>query len=187
MANGPGNLTEPDEQANRPAATAFFPALGRVLRGSFSYTGRARRTDLAIYAVTALWLVPLALSLGELAADRDMPRAVELGLGVVLAIPFIALFVRRCHDSGRSGGWAWLLLPGLAMPLLRGVVGLQSGIAGTLMLDRFVWPLDWLAIATNLAAVVLCLVPGTAGPNRFGEAPREPVSADIPPAGRRSP
>lgn len=175
MVNEPGNLTEPDRQVSAPADTAFFRTLGRVLRASFTYAGRARRTDLAIYAVTALWLVPLTLSLGELAAGRDMPRVAELGLSAVLALPFIALFVRRCHDSGRSGHWAWLLWPGLLLPLARSAVGLEMGIAGTLTLDRFVWPVDWLAIVTNLASVGLCLIPGTGGPNRFGENPREPV------------
>ena len=172
MASGPGNLTEAEGQAPAPASTSYLPTLGRALSGTFTFSGRARRTDLATYAVTALWLVPLVLSLGELVAGRDVPRAAELGLGVGLALPFIALFVRRCHDSGRSGRWAWLLLPGLLLPLLRGAVGLGLGISGSLTLDRFIWPLDWLAIVTNLAAVVLCLIQGTSGPNGFGDDPR---------------
>ena len=175
MASGPGNLTGPVGQAGTPATAMLLPSLIRVLRGTLTYHGRARRTDLAIYAVAALWLVPFALSLGELVAGRDLPRLAELALGAVLAVPFCALFVRRCHDSGRSGRWAWLLLPGLLLPLLRSAVGLTQGISGSLMLDRFIWPLDWLSIATNLASVVLCLLPGTAGPNRFGEDPREGV------------
>lgn len=173
MANGRGNLIEPEGQATAPADPRFLPALRRTLLGTFRFGGRARRTDLITYAVFALWLVPLALSLGELLAGRDLPRLAELALGALLALPFFALFVRRCHDSARSGRWAWLLLPGLLLPPVRSVVGLTQGISGSLMLDRFVWPLDWLAIATNLAAVVLCLLPGTAGPNRFGEDPRE--------------
>lgn len=172
MASGPGNLTDTEGQAPPPASTAFVPTLSRVLRGTFRFSGRARRTDLAVYAVTALWLVPLVLSLGELAAGRNVPRIAELGLGAVLALPFIALFVRRCHDSGRSGRWAWLLLPGLLLPLLRGAVGLGLGISGNLTLDRIIWPLDWLAIATNLAAVVLCLLQGNSGTNAYGDDPR---------------
>ncbi len=173
MANGPGNLTEPEVQARAPAYPGFIPSLKRVLRGTFRFSGRARRTDLAVYAVTALWLVPLLLSLGELIAGQDLPREADLGLGAVLALPFASLFVRRCHDGGRSGRWVWLLLPGLLLPLVRGIIGLNGGIGANLQLDRLIWPLDWLAIATNLGAVALCLIPGSAGTNRFGEDPRE--------------
>lgn len=173
MANGPGNLTEPETRAPTPALPGFVTCLKRVLRGTFRFAGRARRTDLIVYAVTALWLVPLALSLGELIAGRDLPREADLGLGAMLALPFVALFVRRCHDSGRTGSWVWLLLPGLLLPLVRGIIGLNGGIGASLQLDRFIWPLDWLTIATNLGAVTLCLIPGSVGTNHFGEDPRE--------------
>lgn len=173
MASGPGNLTEPEAPAAQPPAyPGFVPCLKRVLRGTFRYSGRARRTDLIVYAVTALWLVPLLLSLGELIAGKNLPREADLALGALLAIPFLALFVRRCHDSGRSGRWAWLLLPGLLLPLVRSIAALNGGIGANLQLDRFIWPLDWLAIATNLGAVALCLIPGTSGTNRFGDDPR---------------
>ncbi len=172
MANGPGNLTEPDRQAALPAGPGFLPALRRVAGGTFRLRGRARRTDVLSYAVFALWLVPLALSLGELLSGYAIPREGDLGIGVLLALPFLTLFVRRCHDSGRGGRWVWLLLPCLALPLARGIAGLSGGIGANLQLDRFIWPLDWLAIATNLAAVALCLIPGTPGPNAYGDDPR---------------
>lgn len=172
-ASGPGNLTEPEAQASAPAYPGFVTSLKRVLRGTFRYGGRTRRTDLIVYAVTALWLVPLALSLGELIAGRDLPREADLGLGALLALPFVSLFVRRCHDSERTGTWVWLLLPELVLPLVRGIAGLSGGIGANLQLDRFIWPLDWLAIATNLGVVALCLIPGSAGTNRFGGDPRQ--------------
>ena len=174
MANGPGNLTEPDPAGGTPpfAYPGFVPTLAGVLRGAFTIAGRARRTDVVIYAVTALWLVPLALSLGEAVAGRELPRQSDLAIGALLALPFLTLLARRCHDSGRSGALAWLALPGLALPLARGIAGLTGGIPASLSLDALLWPLDWLAIPTNLAVVALCLLPGTAGANAHGPDPR---------------
>lgn len=168
-------MTEPDPAggSNLPfAEPGFIPILGNVLRQAFVLRGRARRTDVIIYAVTALWLVPLALALGETLAGRDVPRQAELALGALLALPFLTLLARRCHDSERSGALAWLALPGLALPLLRGIVGASGGIEANVLLDAALWPLDWLAILTNLAVLALCLLPGSAGPNRYGQDPR---------------
>lgn len=158
--------------ATPPSGPAFVPSLRRTLGGTFRYSGRAPRSDVIIYAIAALWLVPLMLSLGEALSGLTLPREAGLGIGALLALPFAALFVRRCHDSGRSGRWAALLLPGLLLPLGRGIAGIAGGISANLQVDRFAWPLDWLAMATNLAAVVLCLVPGSAGANPYGEDPR---------------
>lgn len=176
-ANGPGNLIEREGRPGNAsrALPGFLPSLQRTLLGSFDYHGRARRTDVAVYGVTVLWLVPLILSLGELVSGKHLPRTAELALGALFALPFATLFARRCHDSGRSGRWAWLLLPGLALPLTRGITNVAGGIPASVQLDQIVWPLDWLAIATNLAALALCAAPGGAGPNAFGEDPREPA------------
>ena len=38
--------------------------------------------------------------------------------------------------------------------------------------DAWTWLIDWTVIVANLATVMLALLPGTVGPNRFGTDPR---------------
>jgi uncharacterized membrane protein YhaH (DUF805 family) len=86
------------------------------------------------------------------------PEAVRYVLtGIVLLVwPQAVVLARRFHDLNLSGGWVavlWLF-PG-ALVLLRAPVPPQTGTV-------LVW----------LGALVLGLMPGTRGPNRYGNDPR---------------
>lgn len=84
-----------------------------VLRGYARFSGRARRSEfwwwVATYAVLSIVLT--AALLAVLAAAGDSPLVVVLSsilVGLVLlavAVPTIAVTVRRLHDTGRSGWW----------------------------------------------------------------------------------
>lgn len=153
----------------QPPAT---PTARRTLARAFDGSGRATRSEVAHYALaTLLVTVPVSLVTG-----LALPYAVHLLIGnalaALLAIPVPALLVRRLHDAGRSGSWAWLAVPGFALWAGRTVLAATLGIEARLQIDRAAWLLDWAVILANLAILALIVLPGSAGANRFGPDPR---------------
>ena len=68
-------------------------------------------------------------------------------------IPIVAVNVRRLHDRNMSGWWY-----------------LGFMIMGWIPLIGFV---------TGFVYIVLMALPGTDGPNKYGEDPKEPGNADV--------
>lgn len=88
-----------------------------MLRFLFSFRGRLRRSRylLTLLAVPlALWFLPALAN--ELAWRSGLPwtyasgAAWLLGLYALLAVPLMAMTVRRLHDIGTTGFWALALL-----------------------------------------------------------------------------
>ena len=82
------------------------------------------------------------------------------GFGLVVAIywlatiiPSLAVTVRRLHDRGMSGWW-YLGFVVISMIQLVGIVA-------------------------SIAFLVIMLLPGTPGPNRWGADPKDPSSAQV--------
>lgn len=72
---------------------------------------------------------------------------------LAVLIPSIAVTVRRFHDRDMSGWWYLGFIVASFVP----VVGSLAGIA----------------------LLVLMLLPGTPGPNRFGPDPKDPTGAEV--------
>jgi uncharacterized membrane protein YhaH (DUF805 family) len=85
-------------------------------------------------------------------------------VSLALSWPVIAIYAKRLHDQNLSAWWL-LLLPAVTF------------VAGTSGLDGVI------AVAYCLLLVALGFLPGTNGPNRFGEDPRARPQAK--PAGDR--
>lgn len=135
------------------------------------FTGRSRRMEYWMFTllttIVALALVMLMIAGGigleTLTGASTAPP--ELGtlfyVGAVLLgvfalatlIPGIAVAVRRFHDRDMSGWWV-----------------LGFAVLGALPY------VGWIA---SLANVVFMALPGTKGPNRFGEDPLDPNNADV--------
>lgn len=131
------------------------------LRRYAEFSGRSRRKE---YWSFTLMLVAVYMLLGGLilsAAWRDLvnqqwPAALStagwagLVFGVLftlaITVPAIAVTVRRLHDRNLSGWW------------YLGVVVLGSA--------------PWVGAIVNLAFIVVMALPGTPGPNRFGDDPK---------------
>lgn len=150
---------------------SFTGMLGRTLRHSLDFRSRSTRAELAVGFIAALFFVPVAAALlGFTPLDGNpwLPIALE----IVAVLPLAALIVRRLHDHNRSGWWALAAIFTFALAVTRSVVAASQGFEARIALDRLIWPLDWIAIAGNIAMVVLLVLPGTAGSNRFGPDPR---------------
>jgi uncharacterized membrane protein YhaH (DUF805 family) len=136
-----------------------------------TFSGRAPRPE--------YWWVYLAYMVLALVINILTSISLVFGLlGLVylaLVIPFIAVAVRRLHDSNRTG-W-WLLAPALAYLagfLVMGpaflsnpagaAAGAGLGVAGIIFL---------IGAGLSIAVFVFTFLPGTRGPNRFGPDPYE--------------
>lgn len=172
MANGPGNLIEPDPAQSPNAARTAPISARRTARFALTFSGRATRTEVASYALGAL-LVSVAVSLvSGLLLDFETRMLLTNALALALAAPVPALLVRRLHDQGRSARWVWLAVFGFTVWAGRTLVSLALGYETRITLDKVIWPLDWLVILANIAMILLIILPGTQGPNRFGPDPR---------------
>ena len=169
-ASARGCLTDPADDPARRGAEPLRPLL--AVRRTLAFAGRSSRSELIAYLFASLLVsVPVSFVTGLL-LPHDQHRLIMNGLTVLLAVPLPALLVRRLHDSGRSGAWVWLAVLVFAVWLARTVIAYTLGMGARLSFDSWTWLLDWLVILANLTSVLLALLPGTKGPNRFGADPR---------------
>lgn len=163
MAYGDGN-------ANREL-------LGRTLNLTFDGQGRSRRTEIiywwfatALFSVVANFAVTTSLSLTASTVVADL-------LSLLTAVPMFALFVRRMHDQDRSGWWSVTFPVSLVFSIFRTVQRLTVGSEQVGYQRLVVQPLSWLVAVASLALLVMLFLPGSVGPNRFGDDPRETGSS----------
>jgi uncharacterized membrane protein YhaH (DUF805 family) len=88
-----------------------------------------------------------------------------------------ASVVRRLHDTDRSGLWAVLPLPFLFMGLFASsqIFGNLEGLAGNPGMFVLLFLNNLVYLATLGVLVILLILRGTAGPNRFGQPPEQPA------------
>ena len=149
-------------------------------RRYFDFEGRSRRMEYWMFVlfnifVFAVLAGPMFVSMVGIALDPDMAgvsaQVLEeammgtitgitgIGLGLyglyALAafIPNIAVTVRRLHDRDMSGWWYLGFVIAGALPIV--------------------------GVVASRIFLVLMFLPGTEGPNRFGEDPKNPYQADV--------
>jgi len=137
----------------------------------FDFAGRSRRKEywmftlLNVIVVMVLMFVVLgtggfASGIDATAGDAAMFGSLFSGIGILIGlwvlavlIPSIAVTVRRLHDRDMSGWWYLAFVVGGMIP--------------------------YIGFIASLALLVLMVLPGTDGPNRFGDDPKNPASADV--------
>ncbi|MBB3810129.1 DUF805 domain-containing protein [Pseudochelatococcus contaminans] len=145
----------------------FTEAIRTVLTKKYAtFSGRASRSEYWWFQLF-YWLVLVAVSLfaGLLLAlfssDNDELSAVHISIGLpigiiflALIVPLIALQVRRFHDRNISGWWYLALAVLSLIPYIGAVVG--------------------------IAILVISVMRGTDGANKFGPDPLRPeATADV--------
>lgn len=150
-------------------------------RRYFDFSGRSRRKE--YWSFFVFWvLLAMALAIAAVATFAGRLQGMMQGgpqafaaLGrafwVLFAlfglfflaslIPMIAVQVRRLHDLGVSG-W-WYLAYAVSGVLLPEIPNVGDGLNGLISIGWIVW----------------MFFPGTKGPNRFGDDPKQPFSAEI--------
>ena len=134
------------------------------------FTGRSRRMEYWMFTLfNTIVIVALAFLLIGAGgfANLDDPNADPMAMGALFGgmglivliyilavlIPSIAVTVRRLHDRDMSGWWYLAFFVGGLIP--------------------------YIGFLISLAFLVLMVLPGTVGPNRFGEDPKGGVAADV--------
>lgn len=169
----------------------------RPLKRYAQFSGRASRAEfwwffLAVFVLYFVVWIGVWTVLGIAAVSQRQPPGAILGsLGAMfiilglfwlaILIPSIAVQVRRLHDTNRSGWWLgafWLLYfayiiltLGIVGSAMRTAIGgaadppFSRGLFGGAMLFGFVF------FIYSIALFVFYCLPGTKGPNKYGEDP----------------
>lgn len=141
-----------------------------VLKKYAVFTGRARRREYWCF-VLCYWLVYLGLCLLDGAMGlRSAPSNAGLlsGLyGLAVLLPYVAVSVRRLHDTNHSGWWyfgALLILSfGLQLPFIGPVSGAQGGAALMAIVG----------LVLGLMCLMFSLRDSQTGRNQYGPNPKE--------------
>jgi uncharacterized membrane protein YhaH (DUF805 family) len=142
------------------------------LRRYADFSGRSRRREYWMFTLLNLLIgcvlfglaVAAGLPLGAMADPGEAAGLVSGGLMMVLGllflvwwlailIPSIAVSVRRLHDRDMSGWWYLGLIVASMIPII--------------------------GFLFSIGLLVLMLLPGTPGPNRFGPDPKDPSQAAV--------
>lgn len=163
----------------------------------FDFKGRSRRKEYWMYVLfvlivyIVLMFLDSALGLGGSATgDADLTGTsvgaagalsggwLTMIFALATVIPSIAVSVRRLHDIDRTGWWILLPIGFYLVGAVLAVAGIAQaatggggfGMAGVGMVLSGISLILWI-----LLLVWYCM-PGTAGPNRFGEDPKGQVT-----------
>lgn len=135
------------------------------------FSGRSRRMEYWAFTllnfIVASVLLGLAISSGLSYRSLVASGTLDSGLGVaaisflvilglyllVALLPGIAVTVRRLHDRNMSGWWYLVFIVLSMLPLI--------------------------GFIASIALLVIFFLPGTPGPNRFGEDPKDPTGAEV--------
>ncbi|EFO1772625.1 DUF805 domain-containing protein [Escherichia coli] len=124
----------------------------------FSFKGRIGRRDFWIWI--GLWLAGM-LVLFSLAGKNLLDIQTAAFCLVCLLWPTAAVTVKRLHDRGRSGAWAFLMI--VAWMLLAGNWAILPGV-WQWEVGRFVPTLILVMMLIDLGAFI-----GTQGENKYGK------------------
>jgi len=159
------------------------------------FSGRSRRREywmwvlFIVIATIVLSLLDSALGLGgrTTAESTSGPGSFSYNAGIrggvltgifLLAtfIPSLAVQVRRLHDRDRSG-W-WILLPLLPL-FVAGTIMVTALVSLNLALMLVAWAVSLLGFACGILLLVWYCLPGTSGPNRYGDDPLGNTAEDL--------
>lgn len=94
----------------RPLEVSFFDAIPLALENFGDFEGRATRGEYWWFCLSNFLLNIIVSWLGVFlfGAGSDAQVLLYWAVTLVMAVPSFSVFVRRLHDTGRSGWW-WLL------------------------------------------------------------------------------
>lgn len=143
----------------------FFEAVKTALSKYAVFSGRARRKEFWYFL---LFNVLVGIIAGFLGAVMQKPKAMTvLSTLFTLAflLPSIGVAVRRLHDTGRSGWWYLLAVPGVALAQTSNLMLSQGNLT-----MQMIFALA--SLACNVPLIVFYCQDSQPGTNRFGPNPK---------------
>jgi uncharacterized membrane protein YhaH (DUF805 family) len=137
----PGGGWQPGTQRGylQGAPVGFGQAVPLAFKNALTYRGRASRSAFWWFFLFSVVIDVIVFGIRETSDTAGLALGVIVGICMLVA--WIPLFVRRLHDSEKSGLWA-LIYIGMIIPIVD--------------------------IVALIAIIVFGCLPGTPGPNRFG-------------------
>ena len=134
-----------------------------------NFRGRAPRAEYWWFYLGTLILSVIVGAFDRLLGTND---ALASLVNLALLLPWIAVTVRRLHDTDRSGWWL-LGLGGAVIALITAFAGFGlfgfGGSAATAFTSTIVALL--IVGAAGITFLIFMVLPGTEGPNRYGPDP----------------
>ena len=144
-----------------------------------TFSGRAPRAEYWwFYLGTVVVQIPLSI------ADKALGEWSPLStlLSIVTFLPWLAVTVRRLHDTNRSGWWLLALFVPLivvgavAAATVGSSIGGAGGPMGSMLVMMIAAVIAMLVIAVTL--FVFMVTEGTHGPNDYGDDPYGPSNLE---------
>lgn len=136
------------------------------------FSGRSPRAEYWWFYLVTL-IVQVVLTMVDKVLGYWIPLSTVFGLATL--VPWIAVTIRRLHDTDRSGWWlATFVLTFAAIGALAGfaaAIANRGSTAGSFTAAIVAIVVALILFATFIAFMVL---PGTEGPNRYGPDPYGP-------------
>ena len=107
-----------------PSKTGFVSAIKKGFRGYVVWNARSTRSEYWWWTLFAVIVAIVASIIDTAAFSADMSTGGFGPVGVItslaLFLPGLSLWIRRLHDTDRSGGWVWILL----IPIIGAIITL---------------------------------------------------------------
>jgi uncharacterized membrane protein YhaH (DUF805 family) len=108
-------MPTPPEEHETAAPMGFGTAVVTCLRKAAQARGRATRAEFWYFVLFCLTVFIAATLLGVLVAGEEYAPAFFAVPWLLFIVPWISAGMRRLHDTGRSGGWCFLLPSALGL------------------------------------------------------------------------
>jgi uncharacterized membrane protein YhaH (DUF805 family) len=160
-----------------------------ILRTFVGFDGRIGRLrfflcTLILVAATLALAAPLIAAYGadygKTPEETRIWTLWSLALDLLLLYPTLTVTTRRLHDLDRSGWWNLPLLLPTAANHAATLAGLTGMVENS---NRLGDVLRWVEIGVAIVVLVLALIPGTKGNNRYGPSPFDAPRLPMQPAG----
>lgn len=148
-----------------------------------AFRGRSTRTEVVAFCLLGMVANSFRLE------GVELPAALVIGWAALWSLPLPALTVRRLHDQGRSA--VWMLVLYAAAALLFAIAAALPQVQGGTTLTLALWTAyptgPWVPllaicyVGLIFTTIVLHLMPGEPGANRYGADPRR-LSSPMPTA-----
>lgn len=146
----------------------FLEANKACFRKYFVMSGRARRAEYWWWILGVFcWGIVAFVADWAVFGYSEEPGPIQAIINLMVLAPGLCVFVRRLHDTGRSGWYFWTPIAGAAAGIAFGAIfGPSLGQSASIGVGLII-------IAPILLSIWWLTRPSEPGPNRYGPNPLE--------------